>query len=201
MSGIGMFLSYALVAVFAQNLLLSGAVGASTLLYSVRKPKRLLAVSGLIALFALLSSLTVLPFDYWIPIWSSYMTVRGIMLSIAIMLWYLIITAIAERIPALADSIAEHIPTAAINGAVLGIPLLLNINSITDPVKIIGLCIGAGAGFALVAWLLNTGLRRANNPDIPPALRGAPVMLIYIGILSMAFCAFGDGLELYYNVI
>ncbi|MBE6752931.1 MAG: hypothetical protein E7559_01020 [Ruminococcaceae bacterium] len=197
MTGIGSFMTYALIAVFVQNMLFSGATGMTVTIFAARKVSRLLTIAVLVSVFALLGSLAMLPFDYYAPIWSSYMPVRGIILTGAIILCYLIISRIVSHIENLNDAIGEYLAPAALNGAVFGLPLLLNLNSITDPARVLGLAFGAGFGFALAAWLIAAGMRRADNPDIPPVFRGAPVMLIYIGILSLAFNAFGGGLQLF----
>lgn len=199
MNDIGSFFTYALIAVFAQNMLFSGATGMSITVFAARKASRLITVSVLVTIFALLGALTMLPFDYLAPIWSSYMPVRGLILTLSILLFYLIISRIVAHFVNLNDAIGEFLAPAALNGAVFGLPLLLNINSITDPARVLGLAFGAGFGFALAAWLIAAGMRRTDNPDIPKVFRGAPIMLIYIGILSLAFNSFGDGLELFWS--
>lgn len=197
MTGLGSFLTYALLAVFAQNVLFSGMTNLTTTIFAARKTSRLLTISVLVSIFAMLGALAMLPLDYLAPIWSTHMAVRGILLTVAILIFYLIISRIVASFVNLHDAIGEFIAPAALNGAVLGLPLVLNLNSITAFGDVLGLAFGAGFGFALASWLVAAGMRRADNPDIPKAFRGAPVMLIYIGILSLAFSAFGTDLKLF----
>ncbi len=189
-------MTYALAAVFAQNLALSGAVPFGMIAAYFQKPKRLLAVSVMVSVFSLLTALSVLPLDYIAPLWSSPIPVRAFLLCLAAILWYLIAAAIFSRLHGV-EEIAELLPTAALNGTVLAMPLILDINAVSDPLRVCGLAAGSGLGFALAVWLLMCGLRRADNPDIPEALRGAPVMLFYTGLLALGFSAFGGGMSLF----
>ncbi len=197
---IGGFFLYLLIAVFVQNMLLGGASDTTAMLSVVRRPSRLFICGGLTSLFALLCCAVTMPFDRYFPLWviSSSMPVRAAVVCFAVILWYLLLTKITSLIPKL-DAVLEGLTApAAFGGAAVAAPLLLfrgeNVphslwtDSITHAPEVMGYCIGAGLGFALAAWLLNAGMRRADNPDIPDALRGTPVMLIYIGILALAMC-------------
>lgn len=193
---IGSFLSYAVIAVFAQNIVLSGATPFGIINMYLQKPRRLAQTSALVSVFSLLAALTLLPFDYIAPMWSSPVPVRAVMLCAAVLLWYLIFSAVLSRLERFKET-AECLPTGALNGAVMVMPLILDINAVSDPVRVCGLAAGSGAGFALAAWLLMCGLRRADNPDIPELFRGTPIMLIYLGLLSLAFSIFGGGISLF----
>lgn len=193
---VGNFIVYALAAVFVQNLALSGAAPFGMISMFISKPKKLPTVSVMISVFSLLTALSVLPLDYVAPIWSSPIPIRAFLLCITAIIWYLIASAIFSRLHGV-DETAELLPTAAINGTVLAMPLMLDINAITDPLRVCGLAAGSGLGFALAAWLLMCGLRRADNPDIPEAFRGTPVMLVYTGLLALGFEAFGGGISLF----
>ena len=193
---IGDFIVYALSAVFLQNLLLSGAVPFGMISSYMRKPKKLVGMSVMVSAFSLLTALTVLPLDYLAPLWSSPIPIRAFLLCLAAALWYLIASALFSRLLDVED-ITEQLPTAALNGTVLAMPLILDINAVSDPLRVCGLAAGSGLGFALAVWLLMCGLRRADNPDIPEAFRGAPVMLVYTGLLALGFEAFGGGMSLF----
>lgn len=199
MREIGYFFMYLLTAALAQNLLMGGAVDSTAVLNAVRRPRRLLITAGFTSLFAALCCAATMPFDRYLPLWavSSSMPVRAAVTCAAAVLWYLLISKIAAMLPEkLSSSLEGCIAPGAFSGAAVAAPLLLFRGeaaavpfwqgSITNAPSVIGYCLGAGVGFALASWLLNAGMRRADNPDIPDALRGAPVMLIYIGILALA---------------
>lgn len=198
MRQIGFFFLYLLIAAFVQNMLLGGVVDSSTMLEAVRRPRRLFITAGLTSLFAALCCAVTMPFDRYFPLWaiSSSMPIRAAVTCAAAILWYLLATRLLVLVPSLDEILGECVAPAAFGGATVAAPLLLFRGeaspiafwegSITNAPSVIGYCIGAGLGFALAAWLLNAGMRRADNPDISPALRGTPIMLIYIGILALA---------------
>jgi len=198
MREIGFFFLYLLIAAFGQNLLLGGSVDSTSMLNAVRRPVRLFITAGFTALFALLCCGVTMPFDRYLPLWaiSSSLPVRSAVTCLAAILWYLVAVRVVSLIPKAQELVGDCLAPGAFSGAAVAAPLLLFrgesspvfywTGSITNAPSVIGYCIGAGLGFALAAWLLNAGMRRADNPDIPPALRGTPIMLIYIGILGLA---------------
>lgn len=198
MRQIGFFFLYLLIAAFAQNLLTGGAVDSTTVLNAVRRPRKLFITAGFTSLFALLCCAVTMPFDRYFPLWaiSSSLPVRSGFTCAAVILWYLLVSKIFSLFPKADEIAGDCIAPGAFGGAAVAAPLLLFRGesipiafwegSITNAPSVIGYCLGAGLGFALAAWLLNAGMRRADNPDIPPSLRGTPVMLIYIGILALA---------------
>jgi len=198
MRDIASFFLYLLIAAYAQNFLLGGAVDTTSMLSVVRRPSKLFISAGFTSLFALLSCAVTMPFDRYLPLWaiSTSMPVRAGVVCAAVILWYLLVTRLTAFVPKLAAATEGLIAPAAFGGAAVAAPLMLfrGENSpvsfwdgaVTHAPQVIGYCLGAGLGFALAAWLLNAGMRRADNPDIPYALRGTPVMLIYIGILALA---------------
>lgn len=192
MNSLSSFLTYALAAVFVQNVVFDSTSDISLTLLSLRKPPKLIAVSLMVSLFSLLSTLTIYPFDALLDTeWLEYMPIRGALLSAAVLLWYVIINGIVRKIDVLNEKTGSFLAPAAINGAVMSMPLLLGAESIDSLSAAVGLAVGSGGGFALASWLISIGMRRANNPDLPKSFQGAPIMLIYIGILAMLFSAFG----------
>ena len=53
-----------------------------------------------------------------------------------------------------------------------------------------GYCVGAAVGFLLAVLLVRDAMTRLDNPQMEKAFTGLPVLLIYVGILSMAFMGF-----------
>ena len=191
MHGFYGFVTLSLAAIFTENTLLSGAADTDLALDSLRRLPRLAAVSLTVAIFSLLDSLTVLPLDRFIHAeWLTYMPVRGFLLTLIALLWYFIAGGLLRRSAWINKNAGQLIPVAALNGAVLAAPGLLG-GGAESIGAVFGSSLGAGLGFALAAWLIGTGMRRFDNPDISSGMRGAPAMLIYIGLLALAFSAFG----------
>ncbi len=193
MNGFSGFIIFALVAVFAENCLLSGYADTGLSLASLSRLPRLAAVSAMVALFAFVNALTVFPFDVGLDIkWMSFMPVRGFLLTLVALLWYFILGGLLRRIDRINRVAGQYIPTAALNGAVLSAPLLLGSVGVDSFGAVFGIALGTGLAFALATWLIGAGMRRFDNPDISDHMRGAPTMLIYIGLLALAFSAFGS---------
>ena len=73
---------------------------------------------------------------------------------------------------------------AAIIGA-----LFLNSNYGSDLPSYIGYGFGTGIGFFLACFLLNVAREKLDSDKIPRVFRGYPIMLVYIGVVSLAFYA------------
>lgn len=82
------------------------------------------------------------------------------------------------------------LPLALFNAAVLGIPLL-NAHAPAGLLTELGRGLGGGLGFALVLVLYADLRERIALVQVPAPFRGIPVQLVTLGILAMAFAAFG----------
>lgn len=82
--------------------------------------------------------------------------------------------------------ILEMIHLSSFNCAVLGSLLLAPNIAELSLGGYIGIGIGVGFGFTFVVYLLSLAYEQLNSVDIPPAYRGLPITLIYIGIISLA---------------
>jgi electron transport complex protein RnfA len=91
--------------------------------------------------------------------------------------------------PLLYRVLGLYIPLIASNCAVLGVALL---NSTASRSFVAAIFYGAGAalGFGLVLALLAGIRERLEFADVPKPFRGAPIALITVGIMSLAFLGF-----------
>ena len=74
---------------------------------------------------------------------------------------------------------------AAFSCAVLG-TILIAFSGGYGFVKTVGFAFGSGIGYTAALLLVREGRRRIALSDVPRAFRGLPIMLLYIGILSLA---------------
>ncbi len=205
---LGVFLSYCLVAVFAINPLFAGITGIDSILDAMKKPKRLLVLCAFVSAFSLFGSMLLYPIDRELMSEEPAMIVRGLLFSCIMLLLFFIAAKAVEAISGeFYENYGDLLAPAALNGTAIGASLIIaydrylgieyvkflvfdNFSSFSIAVAI-GL--GTGIAFAIAAFLIKEGLRIANNPDLSPNMKGAPILLIYIGILSMAFCSvFGN---------
>ena len=67
--------------------------------------------------------------------------------------------------------------------------IFLNSNYGSDIWSYIGYGFGTGIGFFLACFLLNIAHEKLDSDKIPRIFRGYPIMLVYIGVISLAFYA------------
>ena len=79
--------------------------------------------------------------------------------------------------------------TASFNSCVLGTMLIVTIQSLTLP-QAIGFALGSGGGYYLAVVLVAEGQRRLRNRRIPMSFRGLPITLLYLGMLALAIYGF-----------
>jgi electron transport complex protein RnfA len=112
----------------------------------------------------------------------SFVVVIGVSLQLAEI-------SIRRFAPLLSRLLGIYVPVLASNCAVLGVALL---NSAASRSFVAALFYGAGAalGFGLALALL-AGLRqRLEHSDVPVPFRGAAIVFVTAGILSLAFLGF-----------
>lgn len=190
MKYLGEFLSYILIAVFAQNLLLGRAIGMEGIITAVGHrrslPKLLLLVgcwsTAGIMLMWLLSRFVTDMDDYVM-----FALLHSLVCAVA---YYASDRLLARFRPRLYEKLAEVMQYALINAIVVGAPLSALSSGIPSWYAALGYGIGSALGLGLCVILIKNGLDILDHPDIPKAFRGIPIMLIYIGILSLGFCAF-----------
>lgn len=82
--------------------------------------------------------------------------------------------------------VKKYAHLAIFNCAVIG-ALFLNSSYGSDLAGYIGYGFGTGIGFFLACFMLNIAHDRLDSEKIPRIFKGYPIMLIYIGIVSLAF--------------
>ena len=82
----------------------------------------------------------------------------------------------------------KYVHLAIFNCTVIG-ALFLNSNYGSDLPSYIGYGFGTGIGFFLACFLLNVAREKLDSDKIPRVFRGYPIMLVYIGVVSLAFYA------------
>ena len=87
-------------------------------------------------------------------------------------------------------------PLAAFNSLIVGVALVANVQFTSTISGIIGLAVGACLGFTLLTFIVDEGIERLDNPDMPDAFRGMPATLVYIGILALALMGFTSDFSL-----
>ena len=96
---------------------------------------------------------------------------------------------VRRRRPAMAAQVEALVPLLLGNCTMLGVALLA-VDQTHGFFAALFFGLGAGVGFALVVSLLFALQDRSAAADVPLPLRGAPVALLTLALLSMAFAGF-----------
>lgn len=189
--------SIAMTAIFVENIIFTRALGISASLFVLRKEHDHKLFCGVLTLIATLScclaslfnrSLSWTPYAYYLRPLVYVLTVGAV---------YVAVLLVATKLrPKQAERLKPMIHLSAFNSAVIG-ALLLTGGSTYDFWGYLAFGLGTGIGYAIAAYLVSLGFERLQSDKIPPAFRGFPITLIYIGILSLAFYGLiGHGLSM-----
>lgn len=195
LQAVAQFLSYAVLAVFAENVIFSRALGVSRLIKLVGDPdvktwqycvpvilvQVLAAPSGWAAHNLLFPWLKIV-LPGWLPVYALrplvYLTAS--LLAMALVWLLLAVAPNPQR-----DACREQLPAATFNCCVLG-TLLICANQNFNLLQYLAFGLGSGLGYLFAVLVVDEGRRRLRSKDIPNIFRGLPSSLIYIGILSLA---------------
>lgn len=187
-------LGYTLLAVLAENLVLSAGIGSSRMLRAARKPGQLLPYAGLICFFTLCTSLLTRMLDPMIASWSRPELYRPLVYAVCAAGIYVAAALVLKLgFPNWFAKVEGILPSTSINCIVIALPFIAGGREL-DAWHVAALSLGAGIGFILAAWLAAEGIRRINNIRMAKAFLGLPSLLIYLGILSLALMGFGGKL-------
>jgi len=185
-------LTAASYAVFLRNLLFSGGLGTSEVLRAAQRNSEILLSSLLVSLFstgaAVVCRLAAAPLAIFNYAWLALL--YGAALLALYLLTCVVIVLLPHKLAPHRPILLRRIGMSALNTIVMGVPLLAHRMGESLP-GAIGMGLGAGVAFLVVAMLINSGLHiLQQNKAIPPMFTGVPAALIYTGLLALAFTGF-----------
>ena len=186
-----MFLINDLITLLAANLILTQALGTSTIFIAAASKKNLVGIASVVTIFTTSGSAAV----YFINRITGekyndfallfYVLAVGIIYVLMLFLFRFIGKKSFERT-------RKYIHISAYNCAVMGTLFTVSerfssgTSSLTDYIK---MGFEAGIGFIIAAFILTAAYRTLNSAKVPASFRGFPAMLVYLGIISMAVYA------------
>lgn len=179
-----------IAACLANNLLLGHLLGVDPVIAVSRKIETATGMS--VAMLLILPIPTLFSYalaEYiLIPLHLEYLQLLGFVIIITL------VTLIMEKVlgkfrAELHAKIAVFIPLLLVNSALVGVAML---NVQLNYGLIASLFFGAGSalGFAIVVIIFSALRERIEVADVPVVFQGASILLITLGILSMAFMGF-----------
>ena len=191
MQAVGVFFSYAVLAVFAQNAVFTRGLGVSRLVQLVGDER---TSSWWFALMLCITQVLVAPLAYFagsfiapLPNRAQLRPVMYLTCIAAVCLFELLVLKLAKG--PRSGQLIRILPVAAVNSGVLGTVLVERTQSFTLE-QSLGFGLGSGLGYLLAVMLVTEAQNRLRSRAIPEAFRGLPVTLIYIGVLALAIYGF-----------
>lgn len=188
---VGVFFSYAVLAIFAQNAVFTRSLGVSRLVQLVGDER---TSSWWFALMLCITQMLVAPLAYFagsfiapLPNRAQLRPVMYLTCIAAVCLFELLVLKLAKG--PRSGQLIRILPVAAVNSGVLGTVLVERTQSFTLE-QSLGFGLGSGLGYLLAVMLVTEAQNRLRSRAIPEAFRGLPVTLIYIGVLALAIYGF-----------
>ncbi len=177
----------AMVSIFVQNAIFERALGANVVIYASRKNSHVVGFTiGMTAMTTVASIISYFLDGLLLPLELGYLFMPLVYVTVISILYVLALLFLWRLFPDTFAMIKKHAHLAIVNCTVLG-ALFLNSAYGSDIWSYIGYGFGTGIGFFLACFMLNIAHEKLDSDKIPRAFRGYPIMLIYIGIVSMGF--------------
>ena len=188
---VGVFFSYAVLAIFAQNAIFTRGLGVSRLVQLVGDER---TSSWWFALMLCITQVLVAPLAFYagrllapLPNRAQLRPVVYLACIAVVCLFELVVLKLAKG--PRSGQLIRILPIAAMNSGVLGTVLVERTQSFTLE-QSIGFGLGSGLGYLLAVMLVTEAQNRLRSRAIPEAFRGLPITLIYIGVLALAIYGF-----------
>ena len=188
---VGVFFSYAVLAIFAQNAIFTRGLGVSRLVQLVGDKR---TSSWWFALMLCITQVLVAPLAFYagrllapLPNRAQLRPVVYLACIAVVCLFELVVLKLAKG--PRSGQLIRILPIAAVNSGVLGTVLVERTQSFTLE-QSIGFGLGSGLGYLLAVMLVTEVQNRLRSRAIPEAFRGLPITLIYIGVLALAIYGF-----------
>ena len=182
---VGIFCSYAVLAVFAQSAVFTRGLGVSRLVQLVGDDR---TNSWWFALLLCVTQLLVAPLAFYAGQLIAQLRPVVYVACVAVVCIFEHLVLRAVKGPR-SGQLLRILPVAAINSCVLGTVLVERTQSFTLG-QSLGFGLGSGLGYLLAVLLVTEARHRLRSRAIPSAFRGLPVTLVYIGVLALAIYGF-----------
>ena len=179
----------AMLSVFVQNAIFDRAFGSNVAIYASRRNGTVIGFTlGITAMTTIASAISFFVDQALLPTEFGWLFMPLIYVAIISALYLAGLLLMWRVFPKLFRKVRKYVHLTIFNCTVIG-ALFLNSNFGSDIWSYIGYGFGTGIGFFLACFLLNIAHEKLDSDKIPKVFRGYPIMLVYIGVISLAFYA------------
>lgn len=188
------FFLYAMLAAFAQNAVFTRGLGVSRLIRLINDD-----AIGTFQFWAFLTAIELLaaPMGWFVltqvlpDIPTNFRSAfRPFLYLVCVLIAYIVVYVVLNFLPLRRKkSLKKMLPLATFNTSVLGTLLICGVQSYTLP-QYMGFAFGTSLGYLMAVLLVDSAERRLRNAAVPTFLKGMPITLIYIGVISLAIYGF-----------
>ena len=178
------FLAALLTAIAVENTVFARALGMTRPVLYLNSAKTGM-IYGVVFTWMVTASSAMASVVNWLLIDVSYARyVRPIGFLLCVGIVYVLTTFVSGTyIPRLFRQIRRILPLTTFNTALFG-ALYMSIQQ--DIVKSIGYALGTGVGYTAAILILYYAQKRLASSPVPRSFRGMPILMVYIGLLSLA---------------
>ena len=178
--------SMGMVMILVENMIFSRALGTSTALVVIRKKNSLVLFSTILTTIIVLSAILTYYLEPLVSFIPNAGYFRPVIYIAVISAVYLAALIVCSRFSSgFQKKIKPMIHITAFNSVVLGTLLLIASGDYSIG-SAIGFGLGSGIGFGFAMFFISVAYDYLYSTAIPKAFRGFPILLIYIGLLSLA---------------
>ena len=178
-------------AAILQNVVLTRGLGSCKRTLTLPVPRQILYLGGTLTAVTFLAALIAWPLNLLVRTYQSqmqltlrYLTSITALISICLV-FLLLYLGTRAWFPRIHYHLRELMVPASLNCAVLG-SIIIALTSGYGVFQAAGYALGSGIGYTLALLLIWEGRRRLALTDVPRSFRGLPILLLYMGILSLA---------------
>lgn len=179
-----------LTAIVLQNAVFTRGLGASKRTFSLSSPRKILLFGAVLSFVTVFSSLLAWPLNNLLRekeflsegrLYLRYLLVIACICAVFALMFLLT----RAYMPRLHYHLRKLMVSASFNSAVLG-SILIAFSESYGFVKTLGFALGSGIGCTFAFLIVYEGRRSLILSDVPKSFRGLPILLLYIGIFSLA---------------
>ncbi|WRS26663.1 Rnf-Nqr domain containing protein [Oscillospiraceae bacterium MB08-C2-2] len=186
MEAIVQFFLMALAAAAGENALLSRGLGLSKAPLSINSIKMGILYGGLMTTVSTVSSFLTYLVGLFFQGRPYAPYIRPICFALMVGLVYAGVYLLCKKyLPAYFKSVETLLPLASFNSALFG-AIYMSLSQRHTLAQTIGYAFGTGMGFTAAMLIVYLARKRLSISHVPRAFRGLPIVLLYIGLLSLA---------------